>query len=124
MRDAFPVVKCHGRARAERTRPTREEIRMSASRTRTVLAALGLAAATGITGGCASTSDIDAIRALAEEAKADAAQAQRSADAAGSTADEALRKAESAQAEARDAGACCEQTNEKIDRMFKRSMYK
>jgi hypothetical protein len=97
---------------------------MSTSRTRTVLAALGLAAAIGITGGCASTSDIDAIRALAEEAKADAAQAQRSADAAASTADEALRKAESAQAEARDASACCEQTNEKIDRMFKRSMYK
>jgi len=63
------------------------------------LAALGAVMMTG----CASTSEIAEIRAMAEDAKA--------------TADKALQRAE-------EANTCCNNTNEKIDRMFKKSMYK
>jgi len=62
-------------------------------------AALGMA----LLSGCASNSEIAEIRAMAEEAKA--------------TADQAMQKAE-------EANTCCNNTNEKIDRMFKKSMYK
>ena len=86
--------------------------------------ALTLAASVGLLGGCAATSEIDAVRALAEEAKTEAAQAQRAAESAQSTAEAAMREAESAQDQAAKANACCQQTNEKIDRMFKKSMYK
>jgi hypothetical protein len=43
------------------------------------------------------------VRAMAEQAKADSAQALQ---------------------QAQQANQCCTDTNEKIDRMFKRSMYK
>ncbi len=68
-------------------------------------------------GGCASTSDLDALRAevqkandTANRAASDAAAAQRDAAAAKSTADQALTSAQ--------------ETDEKLDRMFKKSMYK
>ena len=72
--------------------------------------------ATGLLFGCATTqqkelrSELDQVRAIAEQAAADAAAAQASADAAMDTASGA--KAQS------------EQTEAKIDRMFKKAMYK
>ena len=73
-------------------------------------------AASGLLFGCATTQQkdlqrqIDEVRAIAEKAAADAAAAQSRADAAMDTASSA--KAQSEQSEA------------KIDRMFKKAMYK
>lgn len=73
---------------------------------RTLVVAIVLGAAVG----CASTKDLDAVRAQAEAAQAAADQAQ-------ATADQALGTAQAGQ-------SCCDATNEKIDRMFKQSMMK
>ncbi len=81
------------------------------------LAASLLLAALATTAGCATTSDLDELRAevqrvnsTAERAAADAASAKQDAAAARTA-------AEQAQSEAAE-------TNEKLDRMFKKSMYK
>ena len=78
---------------------------------------LGILAASGLLFGCATTQqapdmsgEIDAVRAIAEKAAADAAAARAQADAAMDTASRA--KAQS------------EETEAKIDRMFKKAMYK
>jgi len=85
--------------------------------------ATGLAMAV-VLGGCASTSDLDAlraevdtVRATADQAASDAADAQASSQRAQAAAEEAAQAAR----EARDISAS---TEAKIDRMFKRSMYK
>lgn len=64
---------------------------------------LAIAGAVAVLAGCASTSELAEVRAIAEEARA--------------SSDRALQ-------EAQQANQCCNDTNEKIDRMFKRSMYK
>jgi hypothetical protein len=99
-----------------------------------VVLALGL----GVLGGCASTKDLEAVRAVADKAVADAAaaraaadkaaaaaaKAQSTADAAKSSADAAVSAADAAKSTAGSANACCQDTQTKIDRMFKKSMYK
>ena len=74
--------------------------------------------------GCASTSEMDKLRAdvqqaqaTADQAAADAADAMTTAQQANSTADAALTTAERADATSRD-------TEARIDRMFKKAMYK
>jgi hypothetical protein len=74
---------------------------------------------------------VDAADAAAKAAAADAAAAKSSADAAAAAANSASSAASSAQATANQAlqaaqgsQACCDATNEKIDRAFKRSMGK
>jgi hypothetical protein len=64
---------------------------------------LAVAGAVAVLSGCVSTSELAEVRAIAEEAR--------------SNSDRALQ-------EAQQANQCCNDTNEKIDRMFKRSMYK
>ena len=81
-----------------------------------------LASVISLAGGCATTSGVDtadaeSLRAMVEEAKQAAEEARAAAERAQATADKALRTAEGA-------SQCCQDTNEKIDRMFKRSMYK
>ena len=81
-----------------------------------------LASVIGLGGGCATTAQIDpqeaeSLRAMVAEAKQAAEEARAAAERAQATADKALRTAEGA-------NQCCQDTNEKIDRMFKRSMYK
>ncbi len=76
----------------------------------------------GLGGGCATTQEAntqeaDSLRAMVEEAKQAAAEARAAAEQAQTSANRALRAAEGA-------AGCCRDTNEKIDRMFKRSMYK
>ena len=83
---------------------------------------LGLAAmAAGLIGmtGCASTgnADLDALRSQVEAASADAAAAKADAAAAKATAADALRTANEAKAMSQD-------TEERIDRMFKKAMHK
>jgi murein lipoprotein len=70
-------------------------------------------------GGCATVSkeDFEAVKATANKAAADAAAAK-------SAADNAASAAAKAQASADAANACCRDTQTKIDRMFKKSMYK
>jgi hypothetical protein len=91
------------------------------------VAALVLVAASG----CVSQKQVDEIKATADKAVQDAAAAKAAADSAASAAQSAKSAADSAQstanqaAQAAQAGqACCDATNEKIDRMFKKSQSK
>ena len=76
---------------------------------KTTAAAFMLVAVTGLTG-CATTRDLDVLKAMVEKAQA--------------TADAAAAAAASAQAAADAAQACCDANTEKMDRMFKQSMAK
>jgi F0F1-type ATP synthase membrane subunit b/b' len=85
-----------------------------------------------ISTGCTSMkSESDALNARVDKLEADLAQAQSAADAAGANASEARQMASGAQSTANQAlnaanqsQACCDATNEKIDRMFERGMSK
>ena len=79
-------------------------------------AALMLVSLGGLAG-CATTSDLDALRAEVEKANSTANQAAADAAAAKRDAAAAREAAEQARDSAQD-------TNEKLDRMFKKSMYK
>lgn len=83
---------------------------------KTVAAVIALFAAAGLTG-CASTSDLQKV---ADQA----AQAQSTADAAAKDAADAKAAAAAAQATADEAKAKAEETDAKINRMFKKAMYK
>jgi len=82
------------------------------------LAALlsGIAIATG----CASISqdDLDAVRAIAEGAQNTADSAQRTANEARQLASGAQSTANQALSAAQDAQACCDATNQRIDRLL------
>jgi Alanine-zipper, major outer membrane lipoprotein len=81
--------------------------------------------------GCATTEQLNAVRATAEKGVQDAAAAKSAADAAASAAAAARTAADGAQNAANRAltaaqasQACCDATNEKIDRMFKQTQSK
>jgi hypothetical protein len=91
------------------------------------IAALCLVAAAG----CVSQKSVDDARAVADKAVQDAAAAKAAADAAAASANAAKSAAAAAQSTANQAlqaaqasQACCDATNEKIDRMFKKSVSK
>jgi Alanine-zipper, major outer membrane lipoprotein len=91
------------------------------------VAALALVAASG----CASQKSLDEVKATADKAVQDAAAAKAAADSAASAAQSARSAADSAQSAANQAlqaaqasQACCDATNEKIERMFKKSVSK
>lgn len=67
--------------------------------------------------GCASNGDLDAVKALAQQANA-------TAEAALQTANQANGTAQDAKMIAQDAQATSVATETKIDRMFKKAMYK
>lgn len=69
-----------------------------------------VAATLVLAAGCASNSDLEAVRAQAEQAQKSADAANSAAAAAQATADAALKSANEA--------------NTKVDRAFKKSMYK
>ena len=75
-----------------------------------VIKATLVAATLVLAAGCASNSDLEAVRAEAQAAQQSADQAKAAAAAAQATADQALQSANEA--------------NSKIDRAFKKSMYK
>jgi hypothetical protein len=101
----------------------------------TIIKALGIAAVATLATGCVSTSTFNdhvagadaaikaaqqsaaAAQAAADAASKSAASAASTASAAQSTANQALQAAQAAQ-------GCCDATNEKIDRAFKKSMGK
>ncbi len=88
--------------------------------------------ALGVMSGCATaTTDLDAVRATAEQALNEARAAKTTADAAQAGAEEAKRVAANAQNTANraaqaasEAQACCAANTDRIERMFKRSMSK
>jgi uncharacterized protein HemX len=75
-----------------------------------LLATSMLTVALGLSAGCATTSQVDEAKAIAQEAKKAAMDAQAAASRAQKSADQA--------------NACCQDTNQKLDRVFKKSMYK
>jgi hypothetical protein len=86
-----------------------------------------------LTTGCAAElqNQTDALNARVDALASDVARAQSAADAAGATASEARQMASGAQSTANQAlnaanqsQACCDATNEKIDRMFQKGMAK
>ena len=97
-----------------------------ATKIQAALRAAALVGGFAIVTGCAavSTEQLDAVRATAEAAQnaANAAQrtatqAQQAATGAQSTANQALQAAQAAQ-------ACCDATNQRLDRMFEQSQSK
>jgi murein lipoprotein len=78
---------------------TREEVEMHVSK---ILLA-GAAASALLLSGCATTSQLDEVKGMAMKAQ--------------QTADMAMQKADAA-------NQCCKANTEKLDRMFKKSMYK
>lgn len=82
-----------------------------------LLIVLGLA-------GCAGTKDIESVRTQVEQANATAEAALQVANEANLAAQEAKAIATEANATAQKANATSETTEDKIDRMFKKAMYK
>ena len=73
---------------------------------------------------CASSSKMEALRTDVDAANAEASAARAEASAARAEAAEAKAMAESATATANEAKATSEDTETKIDRMFKKAMHK
>lgn len=84
---------------------------------KTIIKVSIVALAMGLSVGCATQGTLEEVRAEAQRASSLASQAQSTANAAQQTANEARSMAA-------DAQACCRENQERIDRMFKRSMYK
>ena len=86
---------------------------------KTTLKTLAVVALCSLAIGCATTEsqDLAEIRSIAEKAAADAAAANQAAAAAQSRADAAMDTAADAKAQSAE-------TEAKIDRMFKKAMYK
>jgi len=74
--------------------------------------------------GCATTSELDSLRAEMKDVRGVAEKAEADAAAARSTADRALATSSSAMATANAAKQQSDETAAKIDRMFKKAMYK
>ncbi len=79
-----------------------------------------LFAVLAIATGCATITQeqLDAVEAIAENAQSAAADAQRQAGEARQMASGAQSTANQALSAANNAQACCDATNEKVDRMF------
>jgi multidrug resistance efflux pump len=97
-----------------------------ATKIQAALRAAVLVGSFAMVAGCASVTreDLDAVRATAEAANTaaqaaqrTATQAQQAASGAQSTANQALQAAQAAQ-------ACCDATNQRLDRMFEQSQRK
>ena len=94
---------------------------------RNQLRILTLAAVIGAVGGlsgCATSGRVDDLQAQVNALAADTAEAKSEATAANAKASEALNAANSAVNTANDANRRSMETEEKIDRMFKKAMHK
>ena len=74
--------------------------------------------------GCASTSDLDSMRSEIRQANETAQSAAATAQAASKDAAAASQAAADAKATAEAAQATADATDEKVNRMFKKAMYK
>ncbi len=80
--------------------------------------------AAGLATGCASTSDIDNLQAQIDGLNTQITTASSAASTAQASAAEAAAKAAAAEAAANRAAQYAQDTNSKLDRMFKKSMMK
>ena len=80
--------------------------------------------AAGLATGCASTSDIDKLQEQIDGLKSQVSTASSDAAQAKQSAAEAASKAAAAEAAANRAAQYAQDTNSKLDRMFKKSMMK
>lgn len=80
--------------------------------------------ATSLTAGCAGTSEIESLQSQIDELKTQISTASSDASKAQAAAQEAASQASSAEAAANRAAQYAEDTNSKLDRMFKKSMMK
>ncbi|MEE4377736.1 MAG: Lpp/OprI family alanine-zipper lipoprotein [Candidatus Competibacteraceae bacterium] len=76
-----------------------------------------LALVAGLSVGCATTGDLEKVR-------AEALQAQATANDAKSASETALATANEARSMASESLSCCRANEERLNRVFKRSMYK
>ena len=83
----------------------------------TLLRASFIALALAVMNGCATTQQLDEVRAIAEGARSSASNASSQASSALSTANQALDAARAAQ-------DCCDANTSKIDRAFEQAMQK
>ena len=74
--------------------------------------------------GCASTSDLDALDARVSSLESKVSTASSDAASAKAAAAEAASRAAAAEAAANRAAALAQDTNSKLDRMFKKSQHK
>ena len=86
--------------------------------------ALALGSILAVGAGCASTEQMDELKAMVSKAQSDATAAMGAASDAKKGAVDARLLAERAMDAAREAQSCCNANSEKIDRMFKKSMMK
>jgi murein lipoprotein len=93
-----------------------KELEMRSAKIKRMAGIVTLAAVAGLAG-CATTSDLDSLRGEIRQANETAANAAATADAA-------RKEAAAASQTAAEAKAMSEATDAKIDRMFKKSMYK
>ena len=98
---------------------------------KTVSLVCAAALVVGMTGGCATSSDIEKLQAEVAKSTEAANRAAASADAARREAAEAAKLAQEAKSAsehsnrvALDAQAMAQETDSRIDRMFKKAMYK
>lgn len=98
---------------------------------KTALKASALALFLAMAAGCATTSQLEEVKATADRAAADAAAAASTVEAARAAADRAAQAASSAQSTAdqalsaaTEAQACCKANRESMERMFQKSMSK
>ena len=73
---------------------------------------------------CASTADIDSIKAMAEQAQQTASQMEDRLKQAEDNASEALATAKEADQKADEAKQCCDANTDRMDRMFKKLQQK
>ena len=74
--------------------------------------------------GCASTSDIENLQTQVDDLKSSVSKASSDAASANSAASDAASRAAAAESAANRAASLAEETNSKLDRMFKKSMMK
>ncbi len=80
--------------------------------------------AAGLATGCASTSDIENLQTQIDSMQTDVQTASSEAAKANAAVSEAVAKASAAEAAANRAAQYAQDTNSKLDRMFKKSMMK
>lgn len=78
----------------------------------------------GLVAGCATTGQLEEVRATANNALSEARAAGAKADEAANAANSAMGAVEGAQRAADNAQACCNDNADKLDRMFERAMRK
>lgn len=97
---------------------------MRVNRAMFTVKALSLAAVFALAAGCATTAQINEVRAVADQAQRTAAEAQRAAESANSAASAALAEAQAAKRAADAAQRCCTDLEEKVERAFERGLRK